>query len=253
MHRAGRKLLLADLRARIEGLEGSTHRRCGALPFDVPAIDKHLPGGGLALGVLHEFAQDGIAAEHAGLATLFVAGVLARMTGPVIWCLRQRDLFQAGLASVGLHPDRVIYVETYRDSEVLPAMEEGLRHGGLAAVVGEVARLALTPSRRLQRAAGALGVTGFVIRRWRSDAERASSANPTASATRWRISAAPSAAPPAPGLNRARWLVELTRCKGAEPRSWVVEACDEAGRLGVPADVAHRSRAPDAGRLARAG
>ena len=102
MHRAGRELLLADLRAGIARLEGGPARRHGALPFGVAALDRHLPGGGLALGALHEFAQDGMAAEHAGLATLFVAGVLARHTGPVIWCLRHRDLFQAGLASVGL-------------------------------------------------------------------------------------------------------------------------------------------------------
>src|SRR5215203_4391621 len=150
MHRAGRELQLADLRAGIARLEGGPAGRHGALPFGVAALDRHLPGGGLALGALHEFAQDGMAAEHAGLATLFVAGVLARHTGPVIWCLRHRDLFQAGLASVGLHPDRVVYIETYRDGDVLPAMEEGLRHGGLAAVVGEVASLKLTPSLRLQ-------------------------------------------------------------------------------------------------------
>lgn len=252
MHHAGRELLLADLRARIERLDGGPLRRRGALPFDVPAIDKHLPGG-LTLGTLHEFGEDGLAAEHAGLATLFVAGVLARLRGPVIWCLRRRDLFQPGLASVGLHPDRVIYVETYKDAEVLPAMEEGLRHGGLAGVVGEVARIGLTPSRRLQRAAGASGVTGLVIRRWRNDAERASSVDPIAATTRWRIGSAPSSTPPAPGLCRARWLVELVRCKGAEPRSWLLEACDEAGRLTVPSDMADRSRAPAAERLARAG
>lgn len=252
MDRAGRELL-PDLREQIERLDGGPLRRRGALPFAVSAIDKHLPGGGLALGALHEFGESGLEAEHAGLATLFVAGVLARLSGPVIWCLRRRDLFQAGLSSVGLHPDRVIYVETYKDSEVLPAMEEGLRHGGLAGVVGEVARLGLTPSRRLQRAAGASGVTGLVIRRWRSDAERASSIDPIAATTRWRIGPAPSSAPPAPGLSRARWLVELVRCKGAEPRSWLLEACDAAGRLALPSDVAERSRAPDAARLACAG
>src|SRR5215204_4148144 len=49
--------------------------------------------------------------------------------------------------SVGLHPDRVIYAETRRESEVLAAAEEGLRHKGLAGVVAEVARLGLTASR----------------------------------------------------------------------------------------------------------
>jgi hypothetical protein len=52
------------------------------------------------------------------------------------------------LARVGLHPDRVIYCEAWKDADVLPAMEEGLRHGGLAGAVGELVRLPLTPSRR---------------------------------------------------------------------------------------------------------
>jgi len=54
---------------------------------------------------------------------------------------------------VGLHPDRVIYAETHRGSEVLAVAEEGLRQKGLAGVVAEVARLGLTASRRLQLAA----------------------------------------------------------------------------------------------------
>ena len=76
----------------------------------------------------------------------------------MLWCLKSRDLFAPALASVGLHPDRVIYAETRRESEILPAVEEGLRHRGLAGVVGEVARLGLTPSRRLQLAAEETGV-----------------------------------------------------------------------------------------------
>jgi protein ImuA len=80
-----------------------------------------------------------------------------------------------------------------------------------------------------------------VIRRWRNDAERASGAEPSAATTRWRVTAAPSLALPAPGIGRERWLVELTRCKGAEARAWTLEACDAKGRLALPSDVADRS------------
>lgn len=51
------------------------------------------------------------------------------------------DLFAPALAQAGLAPDRVIYVEAGKDKTVLAGVEEGLRHGGLGAVVGEVARL----------------------------------------------------------------------------------------------------------------
>jgi protein ImuA len=46
------------------------------LPFGVGAIDQRLPGGGLALGALHEGALHGAAAAS------FAAGILARSTGP---------------------------------------------------------------------------------------------------------------------------------------------------------------------------
>ena len=128
------------------------------LPFGVRAVDRHLPGGGLALDALHEVMETGAASEHAAAATLFVAGILARNKGPVLWCVRRRDLFAPALAAVGLHPDRVIYAETHREAEVLAAAEEGLRHKGLAGVVAEVARLGLTASRRLQLAAEESGV-----------------------------------------------------------------------------------------------
>ena len=123
-------------------------------------------------------------------------------------------------------------------------MEEGLRHRGLAAVVGEVTRLGLTASRRLQLAAEASGVPAFALRRWWTVAERDLAARPTVAATRWRIAPHVSQAPPAPGIGRARWQVDLLRCRGGEPRSWIVEACDATGRLALPSDRAERHQAP---------
>jgi protein ImuA len=200
-----------------------------------------LPEKGLALRAVHEFMEAGATSEHSACAALFAAGIPARLKGPVLWCLKGRDLFAPALASVGLHPDRVIYAETRRESEILPAVEEGLRHRGLAGVVGEVAHLGLTPSRRLQLAAEESGVPALLIRRWRNDAERASAAEPSAATTRWRVTAAPSRPLPAPGIGRERWLVELIRCKGAEANAWTLEACDAKGRLALSADMADRS------------
>jgi protein ImuA len=86
-------------------------------------------------GALHEILEAGAESAYASLAPLFAAGIAARLPGPVLWCLRGRDLFHPALAQVGLHPDRVVYCETWNDGEVLPAMEEGLRCTGLAAVI----------------------------------------------------------------------------------------------------------------------
>ena len=197
MLRAGQRRALADLRRQVERLDGGFRRR-PVVPFGVPGLDRCLPGGGLALGALHEVVESGPAAEFAGAATLFVAGIVARLEGPVLWCLTRRDLFAPGLARAGLHPDRVIYAETRRDREILPVMEEGLRERGLAAVIGEVTRLGLTASRRLQLAAEASGVPAFALRRWWTVAERDLTSLPTAASTRWRIAPWPRSPLPPP-------------------------------------------------------
>ena len=91
MLRAGQRRALADLRRQVERLDGGFRRR-PVVPFGVPGLDRCLPGGGLALGALHEVVESGPAAEFAGAATLFVAGIVARLEGPVLWCLTRRDL-----------------------------------------------------------------------------------------------------------------------------------------------------------------
>ena len=245
MTHAGHNQALSKLRRRIVALDRSARAQRPPVPFGIEALDGHLPWGGLPRGTLNEFVETGAEAEHAAASTLFVASILARIPGTILWCLRGRDLFAPALASVGLHPDRVIFVETWKDAEVLPAVEEGLRHGGLGGVVGGVARLSLTASRRLLLAAEGSGTTAFLLRRWRNDAEREAAGDPTAVFTRWRVSAALSPAPAAPGLSRALWRVELTRCRGAAPRSWILESPDVAGRLALPAVLPDRPDTPE--------
>lgn len=236
--------LLRDLRHQIARIERAAPPPGRVLSLGVGAIDQALPTGGLALGCLHEAAGSGPDTEHAAAATLFVAGALARLQGPVLWVLGQADLFAPGLAGVGLRPEQVIFVEAGKD--VLPAAEEGLRHPGLASVVAEVAgRFTLVASRRLQLAAEQTGILAFILRRSRQFDDPAL-AEPTAAATRWRITALPSPpalphAPDTPGLGRARWRLELARCRGGEPGSWIVEACDATGHLALATDMAHGS------------
>ena len=220
-------------------------RQRPALAFDVADIDDHLPARGLRCGALHEVSEGGATGEYGALAALFTAGILARLPGPVLWCLRGRDLFAPSLVGVGLMPSRILFAETGSDTDVLPAIEEGLRTPGLAAVVGEISRLGLTASRRLQLAAERTGVMAIAIRRWRNSAEQGvGEAEPTVSLTRWRVSPQPGTGPPQHGLPRARWLIELTRARGADaPRSWILDAPDATGRLRLPADVVDRPMA----------
>jgi protein ImuA len=236
-----RSAVLAELRDRIAVLEGGARPRA-ATPFGLAAIDLYLPGGGIAGGALHDIAGSPDLCDDAA-ATGFLAGILARIEGPVFWCLRWRDLFAPALDLAGLHPDRVIHVEAGSDTNVLLAMEECLRQPGLAGVVGEVAKISTTASKRLQLAAEGSGVAAFIFRR---AAARDVVGEGSAALTRWRVLAAPSPKLRIAGLGRPRWQLHLERVRGGEPRSWIVEACDAQGRLALPAALVDRPAAADA-------
>jgi len=223
------------------------------LPFGIADIDSRLPGGGLTLGALHEIAGGGNGAVDGAAAALFAAGVAARTRGKVLWVITRPDLFAPALAQAGLAPDRVIYVEAGNDKTVLACVEEGLRHGGLGAVVGEVARLDMTASRRLQLCAEGSGTIGIALRRWRRQTEASDFGQPTAAATRWRVSVMPSAALPVPGVGRHRWLLELIRARAGESADFEVEACDDSGRLALPAELVHRPASAEGWRRGASG
>ena len=197
---------IAALRAQIGSIERGAAAHHPVLPFGLEAIDAHLPGGGLATGALHEVAPAGDALAQGAAATLFVASHLARTTGPVLWCLRRRDLFAPGLAGAGLHPDRLIYVEAGSETELLAAVEECARHSGLAGVVGEVRKpLGLTASRRLQLAAEGSGVMTFALHRNRIADQ------PSAAITRWQVACLPTPPLAVLGLAPSQWRLSLLR------------------------------------------
>lgn len=223
--------VIGELRERIGKLERANLRPRQVLPFGVADIDQRLPGGGMAFGALHEVAGGGGGTIDGAAAALFTAGIAARTRGKVLWCLTRPDLFFPALAQSGLHPDRVIFCEADREEDVLASMEEGLSFGGLGAVVGELVRLQMTASRRLQLAAEKTGTMGIALRRWRRQAEASDYGQPTASATRWRISVLPSEPLPVAGVGRPRWLAELMRVKAGECAEFELGACDAKGRI----------------------
>ena len=255
--------LIARLRARIAAIEDTSPNRGGpdrrgpdrgeearTLPLGAPEVDAALPGGGLRLGALHEVvARD--AAAGAGFAALILAR-LGAGGGTGLWCLPARAalecgaLYGPGLTAFGLEPERLIVVRARSDKESLWAMEEGLRSGSLAAVLGEVASVDLTSSRRLQLAAEQGSTTAFLLRP--DGAERA----PSAALTRWRLGAAPSAAGAQGdgrlgGIGTPRWRAELVRCRSRRRGAWIMEWCDGTGDLTVVPELRHRPDEPAAG------
>ena len=242
---SSRDARLAALREEVRTIE-SAGRAAGraVLPFGLDGVDSRLAGGGLAVGALHEAAPASPALGDEAAATLFLAAAAARLSlaqgeGTVLLALSRRDLFAPGLAQAGLAPERLLYAECRRDEEVLAVMEEGLRHGGLAAVVGEAARLGLAAGRRLQLAAEEGGTTALMLRRWRRPGADPLAA-PSAAFTRWRIACIPSALQAVPAVGRPRWDVALVRQRGGEAHHWILEAPDAEARLALPSRAADR-------------
>ena len=104
MTQAAPRRALDALRARIAEIEAGGRARRGVLPFGVPAIDARLPDGGLALGALHEVAGGADGAVDGAAAALFAAGIVARTSGTVLWCVTRLDLFAPLLARPGSIP-----------------------------------------------------------------------------------------------------------------------------------------------------
>ena len=248
--------LINALGARLQRIEQAGRPLCRVLPFESSAIDTQLPDGGLAVGGLHEITAAGNAAPDSVAATLFAAGILARRAGPILWCSIAHDLFAPRLDTVGLSSDRLIFVEAGSDKAACLLVEEGLRHGGFAGVVGEIGRLPLAAARRLQRAAEVSHALVLTLRRGASRTATAATRGaatrdtaigemalgPAVAVTRWRIAAlvpSPSSASPSPGSgSRGHWRVNLIHCRGGEPASWIVEGCSAEGRLTTLADPA---------------
>jgi protein ImuA len=255
------RVLLPELRERIRRLERPAEAIHGVLPFGIAAIDRALPGGGLARGVLHEILGVGGDEEDGALAAAFVSFILGRLGphptpppltgegmggGMVLWCLPRPNLYGPGLAAHGLDPGCLVLVRAPRDADILWAMEEGLRAPGILAVVGEVGALSAVASRRLQLAAERSGIIAFLLRRWRDGSQAARErALPNAAVTRWRIAAMPSRAlQNEHGVGHTRWRVELLRCRGGEPACWEVEVADATGHVSLAAALADRPAAP---------
>jgi protein ImuA len=211
MARDGRAERMALLRGAIAGIEA----RAGAVPAGAPArlvvaraLDAAL-GGGLSGDALHEIApaRAGDAAAAMGFALALAARFVAAAPGAATALLIAEDsaareagvLYGPGLAAHGLEPGRLVLVRAPDARALLWAMEEALKSGAPAVVVGEMASLrpyGLAASRRLLLAARAgrapaLLVLGGGFGRtdvWSSAAE-----------TRFEIAAAASARRPSAG------------------------------------------------------
>jgi protein ImuA len=183
------------------------------------SIEQALPGKSFPLAAMHEFCCN--EQEEEAATGGIIAGLLSTIMvngGTAVWIGRSPIIFPPALKFFGLAPERVIFVAMQREKDMLWAMEEALKCGGLTAVIGELRELSFTTSRRFQLAVEHSNVTGFLVRR---DPRKL---NTTASLTRWKISSLPSASvDELPGVGFPRWQVDLLKVRNGKPGSWQME------------------------------
>ncbi len=217
--------LLDDLRRRIAHLEHPVlnQETPPALALGVPEIDSHLPWGGLAPAAMHEIvpAAPGDEASALGFASALLG--LAAQKAPVLWCRSHSDLYAPGLETLGLNSSNLIIVNDLKDRDLLWAMEEGLRSGALAAVLGEIRTLSPSTTRRLQLAAEDGATLAFL----------AHSRAAASAMTRWQVAAVASRNPLGNWPGAVCWQLTLQRCRGAESGQWLVEWYDDSNATGT--------------------
>ena len=235
-----RTAVVQALRERLAGTAGGG--QAGPLMyFGVPALDRRLPRGGLALDALHE-----IVPAHAGMMPVafgFMVALMGRIASvvpfpaPAVLVIAANTGLGAlpyghGLMELGLDPGRLMLVEAHDDAEALWALEEALRVGEPAVVAGLCGRgLDLTMSRRLQLAAGEARRTLLLLR-------PAEALAASAAATRWRIGPAPGRRDEFGLLSGWCWHVALERCRNGQTGEWILEWDHDTYCFGVAAALA---------------
>lgn len=226
---------LVVLRDRVRRLEKPRAAELPVLSLGLAALDQALPWGGLPTGALHEVVGRPGDAAACGFAVRLLRDLVSLRKRPVLWCQGDGEAgtpYAPGLSQGGLDCEHVIFAQARKPAELLWAVEEGLRSGAFAAVLGEGVTPDLTATRRLQLAAEAGATTALLHLPYRS------SGGVSAALTRWQVSAVPVEEE----SETARWQIELSRCRGGASGVWQV-TCDQALHLHLAAVLAERALA----------
>jgi protein ImuA len=231
-----RSATVAELRRLLPGVDDIRK----PLPFGLPALDSHLPRGGIARGALHEIvpATEGALPAAFGFVVAVLANMLAKLSpGPLFFILPgytrliSAHLSGHGLNSLGLDPARITLVETAHRKDSLWAAAEALLSGVPCAVTAAIDRLDLKTSQKLQLAANDSGRPLFLIR-------PAPTLEASAAATRWRVDVARAARDRFGLLAHPHWHLQLERCRNGRPGEWKVEYDHVTHRFSLAATLA---------------
>jgi len=217
---ATKQEIIAKLRQDIIALEGFRPAQPGANSgFGLGQLEKAFPNRIFPTGAIHEFLST--KPEETSACGALISGLVGQLLmqgGVCIWISFTRRVYPPALKSFGVDPDRVIFVDTHRQKDVLWVTEEALKCEGVAAVICETNRLSLDESRRLQLAVEQSHVTGFVLRK------DVKAINATACVARWKVKPVRSKLRAGmPGVGFPRWNVELQKVRNGIPGNWTFE------------------------------
>ena len=240
--------------ARLEQAQGQFERRKGKTApwmIGLAEIDRHLPAQGLLRAGLHDVSPRSHGDQPAAMG-FALALALRRLSDaqerrPLLWCrlsVHEREhgrLYGHGLARLGLPRERFVTITLKKPMSLLWTMEEALKSGALAAVIGdaEAAHADLTVTRRLSLAAAA-GKTAAILTFARPEPAA------TVSHTRWTAGSVPSSSPPHDGqaVGPPCWSIELTRVRGGRPGAWILEWHHAQSRFSLVPGFSHRTLHP---------
>lgn len=142
----------------------------------------------------------------------------------LLWCSQAGalqewgPLYGPGLVHFGIDPQAILHLRLKRSIDVLWALEEALKSKAVDLIIGEVAEMSLTASRRLALLAQTNQLNPILL--------GAPTKSASAAWVQWQLSAAPSAPHPfyqhAPG--RPRWHVKLARSRSVQTgHGWILE------------------------------
>jgi protein ImuA len=240
--------LIARLRLLVEARDAPSRRygtRQDPLRFHwttgLAEIDRHLPALGLPRDGLHDVtpAAYGDFPAASGFALALMARRLADPSErrPILWCRLQSavseygKLYGHGAESLGLTRQRLITITLKKPQSLLWTLEEALKSGAVAGVIGDCAARAadLTSTRRLQLAAQKGKAACLLV-------FTTHETTATASTSRWQVASTGSRAPQfdarAPGT--PAWRLALTRVRSGRPGEWNVNWQREGDKANAP-------------------
>lgn len=208
-----------------EEKEGPLVRAEGVISTGCAALDRLLPGGGLARGALCEWVADTPGWDAEALA-LLAAAEAGAPDGPIVVVDAEGEFYPPGAAWLGVDLSRLIVVRPGVRAAAW-AVDQALREPAVSAVWATIDRLDDVTFRRWQLAAERSGTVGLLVRPNRARRE------PSWAAVRIGVGALPAVLQKGAGWNR-RLHLEVLRCRGGRSGAALeLEIDDETGVVRV--------------------